>query len=245
MSEDFPLGKKFYVMRHAKSVDNDDGVVSGGGRDPKLAMQGREEAIKVREILERINPPLNLVVTSELERTKDTGQISCDTDLLRHIPRIVDAGINETFQGKAEGMYENKLRELKNQGIKIAGIESKDDTRRRAIAAVKKNIDGDKTTLFITHGGIVARLLGVALGGEEAVDKMKKYGDLIGRGHAVKNCGVYEFITPKEAGGKWEVNELTLDNNKQIKRDSVGEQVTAYKLITARSPISSELGMKL
>ncbi|MEQ1706517.1 MAG: histidine phosphatase family protein [Rickettsiales bacterium] len=248
MSKDFPLGKKFYVMRHAETEDNKSGVVSGSGREPELTEKGKQQAVDAREILERINQPINLIVTSALKRTKDTAKIICDTGSMRDVPRIVDEGINERAYGEAEGMSEVEVRKLKSHNAQIAGSEEKNVARERAVAAVKrsiavrKNIDGDKTTLFITHGGIVARLLGVALGGEEAVDKMKKYGDLIGRGHAVKNCGIYEFTTPKTAGGEWEVNELMLDNNKQIKRDSVQKQVTIFQKIASRS---SELGVNL
>lgn len=240
MSEDFPLGKKFYLMRHGQTKDNKDGLVSGGGREPKLTKQGRQESAEVREIIQLLDQPINLVVTSELKRTKHTAKIAFNVNSMRDIPRIEDSGINEIARGKAEGMSEDKLRELKSDGTSIEGEESKEKVRNRAVEAIKKNIDGDKTTLFVTHGGIIARMFGVALGGEEAVDMVKKYGDIIGS-QSIKNCGVYEFVTPKKPGGEWEVNELTLDRGK-IKAVPIREKIENYKLLTSRKEVAEKKG---
>ena len=199
MIKDFPLGKTFYVMRHAETDDNKGGLVSGSGREPSLTENGKEQAVAVCSVLEKLNPPINLVVTSEMGRTKETADIIFDDT----IAKIIDAGINERSYGSADGISEQERQKLKASGA-VSGEESKEDVKNRAVEAVKRNLGGDKTPLFITHGGVILRLFGIALGGEKAVDKIKN------AGRKPKNCAVYEFKTPEALGGKWQVSLLSL-----------------------------------
>lgn len=218
MSEDFPQGKTFYVMRHAETDDNLKGVASGSGREAKITENGKKQASYSGDIIEKLENPVTNVVTSKMERTKETGRIAYNRDSLRNIPHSVDEGINERAYGVMEGFSEKRRREFKLTGGVVDKEESKEQLRNRTVAAVKRNIDGEKTPLFITHGGSILRLLGVALGGEKAVDELKKHG------RVAENCALYEFITPEKKGGKWQVNLLALDENKDIKRSPVTVQ---------------------
>lgn len=215
MSEDFPLGKTFYVMRHAETDDNLKGLASGKAREPKITENGVGQAICAGEILKKLNNAVGIVVTSEMERTKETARIACDNGDLRNITHITDAGINERAYGIMEGFSEKRRREIKKVGGFVDGEESKENLRKRVVNTVKNHLNGDKTPLFVTHGGAILRLIGEALGGENIVDRLKEQERL------AKNCDIYEFTTPSKKGEKWTVNLLTLDENREINRRNI------------------------
>lgn len=204
-----PLGRNFYMMRHAQSEDNANKVVSGSGRATNLTEEGRRQAVEVRELLVQI--PINRVVTSEMQRSIDTAKLACD-----HLPCSQDSGLNERAYGAAEGMSDRQRQKLLTVSGGIAGEESKDDLRIRTIEVIAKDLGGrDGIPLFITHGGNIRRVLAEIFGGEDAI---KKKGDF------AANCGLYEFIAAKIDGEKWEVNILTLGDNKEINRRAFGER---------------------
>ncbi len=215
MSDNFPLGKRFYVMRHAETTDNLEGRTSGKLSEPLITENGIGQARHAGSILRKLEQPIDIVVTSSKIRTKETGRISCDNDVMRNLPHVVDDGISERDYGKADGLPEKIRREIKLVGGIIDGEESKEEILVRAIKTVKTQLEQDKTPLFVTHGGVVLRMLGAALGGEKTVDRLKEQGRL------AKNCDIYEFITPSKKGEKLQVNLLTLDDNKEIVRRKI------------------------
>ncbi|MEZ5690316.1 MAG: histidine phosphatase family protein [Rickettsiales bacterium] len=212
MTDDFPYGKTFYVMRHAKTNDNEKGMASGGKSQAYLVEEGKKQAKQAGDIIEKLRDKIDLVVTSEMQRTKDTAKISFDRDSLRNIKHIADAGINERDYGLGEGLSEKRRREFKELGGFVDGEESKDELRARVSYVVKRYLGESKSPLFVTHGGVVLRLIGIAIGGEKAVDELKK------RGRLVNNCDIYEFKTPEKKNGKWQVNLITLDKDRNILR---------------------------
>lgn len=215
MSGGFPLGKTFYVMRHAETDDNSKKIVSGSSREPELTENGRFQATRVRALLEMLEIPINCVVTSAMKRTRETAIIACDSPIFCDLPQSIDNGINERAYGAMEGLSEQNRLELKQKGKISEGEESKERVMVRTVEAVKRNIEDKKVPLFVTHGGNILRLLGVAMGGEEAVDEIKKKGGFAG------NCALYEFVTPRIKGGQWQVNLLTLGENKEINRGKI------------------------
>ncbi len=215
MSEDFPPGRKFYVMRHAQTTDNLEGRTSGKLSEPLITEGGIEQAKYAGSILKKLENPIDIVVTSSKIRTKETGRIACDNDVMSNLPHIIDDGISERDYGKADGLPEKIRREIKLVGGFIDGEESKESIRNRALKTVRNQLEKNSTPLFVTHGGVVLRLIGAALGGEKVVDRLKEQGRL------AKNGDVYEFVTPSKKDEKWQVNLLSLGENKEILRKKV------------------------
>lgn len=212
MSTELPYGRNFWMARHTETYDNRDGVVSGGASKTIITEEGKGKAISSQNILNQIDPPINRIVTSEMQRTKDTAKFLTDNDSLRHLPHSTHSGINERHYGEAEGMSDAKRANIKKSGKKIEGEEPKDAQAARTIGAIAENLrEHDGVPLFVTHGGNIRRVLEHTLG--ENVAK-REY---------VTNCTFYEFIAPKEKGEGWKVNVLEMDDNNKVKRHSFGE----------------------
>lgn len=207
MSDSLPL-KKFYVLRHAETVDNKSDVVSGAVSQTGLTKEGVAQAESTRELLVKLENPITRVVTSEMQRTKDTADITCDNKL----PRSVNIGFNERVAGDAEGRSKQEVDAIKatNNG-EVPNQEKKDCFRNRVVSAVGNELKKDGIPLFITHGGGGLRILENVL----QVDEAKQFGRF-------PNCVLHEFVPPTREGEKWKVNVLTLNENKEIKRRPFG-----------------------
>jgi broad specificity phosphatase PhoE len=231
---EFPPGKVFYVMRHAETVDNEKGQVSGSASVTTLTDKGKEQASSMQQVLSRLAPPVGRIVTSEMQRAKDTAELACNSGLLKNLPRNVDAGINERNYGDGEGMSDKERKAFMAGGGKINGEEDKQSQALRVTAAIKRNLGEDGVPLFITHGGNMLRMMEVAFGGTKAsAEAVRKN---VSR---PANCSLYEFVTPGEKGGKWQLNEITLDQNQEIQRRPVNVDISKADTVTAekRKPL--------
>ncbi len=220
-----PLGKDFYMLRHAQTEDNVNKLVSGSGSSTKLTETGKKQALAVREILCRLDPDkdpvINRIVTSEMQRAKDTAAIICGCKTLECLPVGVDSGLNERAYGTAEGMSDKDRNELKKNGVAIEGEESKQDVAMRTLQAVIRNLGGASgVPLFISHGGNIRRVVENVLG-EIFVDKTQEY---------ITNCTLYEFISARIKGQPGNVNVITLGENKKIHRRVFGDKLLGSSL---------------
>lgn len=216
MIKDFPPGKRFFVVRHAETKDNVAGVVSGPDSNTAVTEAGADQAAHASEIISKIYPPINRIVTSEMARTKKTADIICSNNGLANVDRLTDSGINERNYGIAAGLSDLLRKEIIRRGDSIDGEETKEAVKKRALEAIKRNVDDDKNvTLFVTHGGVIFRLKAAVLGGEKVVEAIKSKNGKVG------NCAVYEFISPDSKGKDWAINLLTLDANKEINREPI------------------------
>ncbi len=215
MSVELPHGRNFYMIRHAETEDNQNKVVSGKASETVLTDEGRRQAMEARQLLEKVEPPIDRIITSEMHRAIDTARLISDSDALRHVPHSKDSGINERNYGAAEGMSDKERDNIKKAGKKIEGEEPKDILSARTIGAIAEKLHGHNgVPLFVTHGGNIRRVLEHTLG--ENVAK-REY---------VTNCTLYEFVAPQEKGEGWKVNVLELDDNKEIKRHNFGERTS-------------------
>ncbi len=225
MSKQLPHGRRFYMIRHAETEDNKNKVVSGKASETVLTDEGRRQATEARQLLAKIEPPIDRIITSEMHRVLDTARLISDSDALRHVPHRKDSGINERNYGEAEGKSDKERDKIKKTDKKIEGEEPKDVLSARTIGAIAKELHNHNSVpLFVTHGGNIRRVLEHTLG--ENVAK-REY---------VTNCTLYEFIAPKEKGEDWKVNVLELDDNKEIKRHNFGEKASKVnRLVGIRS----------
>lgn len=113
-------------------------------------------------------------------------------------------------------------------GGKINGEEDKKSQALRVTAAIKYNLGEEGVPLFITHGGNIMRMMEVALGVKTQADT-EAFKKNISR---PANCSLYEFVTPSKKEGKWQVNEITLENQK-IQRKSVNMDLSKADMVMA------------
>lgn len=62
-------------LRHGATVANLLGLRCGGDLDLPLAAAGREQAVEAAQRIAALHPPVRLIVTSDLKRTRETAQI--------------------------------------------------------------------------------------------------------------------------------------------------------------------------
>ena len=62
-------------VRHGATAPNLAGVRCGGDLDVPLTAMGRAQAAAVAERIARVEPPVKLIVTSDLKRTRETADI--------------------------------------------------------------------------------------------------------------------------------------------------------------------------
>jgi probable phosphoglycerate mutase len=217
---ELPLGKDFYMLRHAQTEDNVNKLVSGSGSSTNLTETGKKQALEMQQLICKLDPKsdpaIDRIITSEMQRTKDTASIICGCKTLEKLPISVDSGLNERSYGKAEGMSDKERSELKKSGAVIEGEESKEDVAKRTLQAIIRNLEsGSGVPLFISHGGNIRRVVEAVLG-VDFVEKTSEY---------ITNCTLYEFIAAKIKGQMGKVNIISLGENKKIHRRAFGEQL--------------------
>lgn len=85
-------------VRHGATSANLAGLRCGGDLDLPLTDLGRAQAVDCAERLARLQPPIGLIVTSDLKRTRETaGYIHA---LMPHVPVLVDPEFAERFLGE-------------------------------------------------------------------------------------------------------------------------------------------------
>ena len=225
MSIELPLGKDFYMLRHAQTEDNVNKLVSGSTSSTNLTEVGKKQALEMQELLckldPRTDPEIGRIITSEMQRTKDTASIICACKTLEKLPVSIDSGLNERAYGTAEGMGDKERNELKKSGAIIEGEESKEDVAKRSLQAVIRNLEGKSNVpLFISHGGNIRRVVEAVLG-VDFVEKTSEY---------ITNCTLYEFIAARISGQAGRVNVISLGENKKIHRRAFGDQLLGSSL---------------
>jgi probable phosphoglycerate mutase len=93
--------ERLILARHGESEYSARGLVNGDPRRPcRLTPSGRAQAQRLGKLL-RVEP-IDLCVTSEFERTKETAEIALAQR--REVPRLVVPELNDHPAGRFEGM---------------------------------------------------------------------------------------------------------------------------------------------
>ena len=92
------MNRVFYIFRHGETDWNVERRCQGHTNIP-LNSNGLAQAMDLAARLEHL--PLDVIVSSDLERALVTGRIVAEK---KSIPLIVDSRLRETFFGEAEGM---------------------------------------------------------------------------------------------------------------------------------------------
>ncbi|MEE6076130.1 histidine phosphatase family protein [Avibacterium paragallinarum] len=155
----------FYLVRHGRTVWNEQGLLQGQGDSPLIA-EGIEGAMKTGEHL--ANVPFVAAYSSVLKRAMDTTQYIIGE---RNIPFFQHKGLNEHFFGNWEGVLVDSIRQSEefqqmtkdpaNYQAKSNGGETFAELAERAMQAVYDiiNVHNEGNILLVSHGHTLRLLL--------------------------------------------------------------------------------------
>ncbi|MFZ7108027.1 histidine phosphatase family protein [Avibacterium avium] len=155
----------FYLVRHGRTVWNEQGLLQGQGDSPLIA-EGIEGAMKTGEYL--ANVPFVAAYSSLLKRAMDTTQYIIGE---RNIPFFQHKGLNEHFFGSWEGVLVDSIRQSEefqqmtkdpaNYQAKSNGGETFAELAERAMQAVYDiiNVHNEGNILLVSHGHTLRLLL--------------------------------------------------------------------------------------
>lgn len=163
-------GNKYFVMRHGQSVGNTEYKVNYKATvEDGLTEVGKKQ---VQSAFRRIRAQnIDLIITSPLQRTKETAEMVCEYLGLDREHLITDERIQEfrvgDFQGKTWNEYHDTYTiEEQFDTVPAGGGETRMDVARRAgefLYELERTYK-DKKILLVTHEGIVEMLIAVAGG---------------------------------------------------------------------------------
>ena len=163
------MNRVFYIFRHGETDWNIERRCQGHTNIP-LNSNGLMQALDLAARLEHV--PLDIIVTSDLERALVTGRTVAEK---KSIPLIVDPRLRETYFGQAEGMLFNeaieafgpdlweKLMNFKSEfdHIGFPGGETRKAARDRIVETLMHLIEttDHKSIGISTHGAALRNTL--------------------------------------------------------------------------------------
>ena len=158
-----------YVVRHAESESNRDGVFAGAA-DPPLTDLGRRQARALASRLSSVT--LDSIISSDLARSRETAEAVVAG---RDLPLRCDARLREMHYGEWEGLtgevvknrYQDQWQALLNPTADFhpPGGESLAELRLRMLAVYSEVVSDqvDRSTLLVTHGNAAQALVAALL----------------------------------------------------------------------------------
>ncbi len=155
---------KLYVVRHGESETNLSKQWTGWF-DAPLTEKGKEDAMKVRSVLDRV--PFDKVFSSDLERAKVTAEIATGSKKYETDPLLREINVGN--------LERTLLSDFSNENRAVAGVEgyvrwngeSREEFRERICEFMRKaeSFDCENIAVF-THRGWLFGILGEVLGVE-------------------------------------------------------------------------------
>lgn len=189
------MNRVFYIFRHGETDWNIERRCQGHTNIP-LNSNGLTQALDLAVRLEHV--PLDIIVTSDLERAYVTGRTVAEK---KSIPLIIDPRLRETHFGQAEGMLFNeaidafgaelweKLLNFKTEfdHIGFPGGETRKAARDRIVETLMHLIETtDHTNIGIsTHGAALRNTLHTFLPEDHPTI-------------AIPNCVLYRLVYDSE-----------------------------------------------
>lgn len=161
------------LLRHAQSAWNAEARWQGWA-DPPLSPDGEEQARAAAARLAGEGPPFDLVVTSDLHRARQTGELLA-AGLGLDRPGLVEADLREHHVGAWSGLTRSEIAErwpdllARWEGGELVTPPGGEDWiafQERVVAAgrrVAASVPRDARILVVAHGGVL-RALAVAAG---------------------------------------------------------------------------------
>jgi probable phosphoglycerate mutase len=189
------MNRVFYIFRHGETDWNIERRCQGHTNIP-LNSNGLTQALDLASRLEHV--PLDIVVTSDLERAYVTGRTVAEK---KSIPLIIDPRLRETHFGQAEGMLFNeaidtfgpelweKLLNFKSEfdHIGFPGGETRKVARDRIVETLMHLIETTEHTKIgiSTHGAALRNTLHTFLPEDHPTI-------------AIPNCVLYRLVYDSE-----------------------------------------------
>ena len=154
--------QQLLFVRHGATAPNEAELRCGGDLDVPLSELGRAQAREAGDRVGLLRPPVGLIVTSDLRRTRETAAII--SQRLGGVPVIVDPGFDERRLGGWNLRSFDETRSWLGCGLTPPGGESNPEFRRRVGAAMQRMLPrlGERPLLVASRG--VARVLGELTG---------------------------------------------------------------------------------
>jgi broad specificity phosphatase PhoE len=185
---DIPVDS-FLYLRHGRTTDNEDHIISGGERDVALTEEGRKKAASLAEIFSRLTD-IKEICCSPMKRAIETAQ---PLNLLAQKPIRIVSTLHEWLVGDYAG------RDEKTYGIQLTdwsfdppGGETRIQLQDRVHEAALECFSGSASEkkLIVGHAGFwrgLAKNLGMPL-------------------VEIDNCTFYEVY---RKGNTWHYNKAT------------------------------------
>jgi broad specificity phosphatase PhoE len=162
------------LARHGQSELSCQGLTNG---DPRVACpltgRGRGEARRLGELL--ATEPIDLCVTSEFERVRETADIALEG---RSVPSLVLPGLNDIrfgeFEGRALTDYRTWAHAHTPEEEAPGGGESRVETIRRYVDAYRQILARPERTILVVAHGLPIRYVLDAVDGTGPVAKIKQ-----------------------------------------------------------------------
>jgi probable phosphoglycerate mutase len=155
-------------VRHGATGPNLAHVRCGGDLDAPLADAGREQAAETARLLARLKPPIGLIVTSDLRRTRETARIIAAA--LRGVEIMVVPGLAERHLGQWNLMSTAETQPWLDAGLTPPGGESDEAFTLRVGRAVQSIKPWLPLAPLLVGSKGVARVLGKLVGSPTRTD---------------------------------------------------------------------------
>lgn len=149
-------------VRHGATAPNLAGLRCGGDLDVPLTELGRQQALRVRPLVAALRPRVGLIVTSDLDRTRETAALIAAQ--LPGVPVMVEPGFAERSLGRWNLMSIEETQPWLEARMTPPGGESDAefvDRVARAVRRIKAHLH--QRPLLVGSKG-VARVLGELIG---------------------------------------------------------------------------------
>ena len=155
-------GNTYTIVRHGQAQSNVDGIISANKKNKdNLTEQGKEQVIAAAE---KIDAPVDIIIHSGFERTKQTAEI-----LAKKFPnaqiiedeRIRELDIADSFEGKSWSDYNAEFHTWQERYSKeLDGSENRRDVQKRTgdfLYDLEKKYK-DKHIVIVSHAGTLFAL---------------------------------------------------------------------------------------
>jgi len=149
-------------VRHGATGPNLAGLRCGGDLDAPLVDQGREQAAETARLLARLDPPIGLIITSDMRRTRETARIIAAA--LRGVEIVVVPGLAERHLGEWNLLDLQQTQPWLEAGLTPPGGESDEAFTLRVGRAVQSIKPWLPLAPLLVGSKGVARVLGKLVG---------------------------------------------------------------------------------
>lgn len=156
---------RIYLIRHAETFHNIDHTMESNSPEYyRITLRGKKQAEELGKLL--VGKPIAAIFTSQMTRTKETLKFMA---MPKEIPVVDDKAFNFMKLGVKEDGSDATMADRialwnKNTDSTPPNGESLSDATRRAIARLRAENALGKAVVVISHGDVIAGLIGSAEG---------------------------------------------------------------------------------